>query len=737
MIRISVDLSEANPPLRAVEPPWATSDQLETYSMTSPRASKDLSKSMRGTSSGPTLRHSKSSKAALPWPQTQVAEEQGSLRPHRRKNSFSSANEPLTDPRRNHATRPSTSSSMQTSRTPTMSMSHLSVNYDRPISGQRQPAGVSHSATPSLSEASATSLPILPTHAVRTTPRPPPTAELPPTPTTPQTSGSSLPARPHLLSPPFSEHHPLRSRSGTAASASSVSFASSLSTLSFNSRPSPQDPPVAGASDYPSLLNETLPVPRGEEDTMLRRGNNFGLSMGSHNDSKAKGPAVPPKDNLTRHDQTPMPAKTVLPKGRPLPRPLSPSGTVGKRERTMSAVTSPSDGGKTLRKQRSFHNTSLNAPAPLKSTLRHYNSFDPSVVSMPGFEEQARSPPLPPLGSPSLSLPQDLPPLPPLLTGVAKRASAGKDSIPSSSPRRKLFGANKHDRDKERGKERRHELDHVDTSIIPMSASSPGLSTTSSTALANTSSWFDDRGTGSEPASASSVSSPSTGHDVAQHIVPPAELLRLGAAWQQEGDCKNGLRRTKSSWGSRDSDISHTSNESSSSKTPIQNPVRKSSSPLPSSTSKLPRSTSLLYKTNSAPSFSRPHGAPPDLSFAPSSSPLPPESYTSLSPPPPRRQKRSISRLPLQSSSGYPPRRTPSSSAMSSRSMPPKGALIERKPSFLDMSATSQSVTIDVPEVIPSDQEEYEPGSFLELSRGMDSIDTIRESISSLDSFMQ
>jgi hypothetical protein len=119
--------------------------------------------------------------------------------------------------------------------------------------------------------------------------------------------------------------------------------------------------------------------------------------------------------------------------------------------------------------------------------------------------------------------------------------------------------------------------------------------------------------------------------DVAQHIVPPAELLRLGAKWERENESRNGLRRTESSWGSQESNGSRAS-LGSSSRAHIRSSAGEGSPPATGSSSTHPRSASLLSKASSAPSFSRAHGPPLELSFGPSSSAVPQDSHTSLSP---------------------------------------------------------------------------------------------------------
>ncbi|KAF8521290.1 hypothetical protein JB92DRAFT_1817334 [Gautieria morchelliformis] len=704
----STDASEAYQSLRAVEPPWATSDHSEPHSkpLSAHRAApRDNSKTVRGFSGAVTLRQSKSSKPTLPWPPSPPAREKGSLQLHQRTHSSSSISKQyVTDSTRTHTRRPSTSSSVHTSPSSLTSPSHLSFSSGSPVDEPQV-------AIPSLGRASPASIQTMPTsiYGVRTNPRPPPTTGLPPTPTL---------ANPSSLLPPSTEERPLRSRSGTTAS--SISFASSLSSLSFDNRPSPQDPPVVGADGYPSLLNETLPVPGVPADHVAPRRNRNPTPSG---DSNVHVPT--PTPTSPRNDNPPNPPKAVFPGTRPLP---SPPVNMMKRDRTLSVTSPTSDAGRTLRKQRSFHNTSLRAPTYPQPSLRHHNSYsslDPSARA----GDHARSPPLLPLRSPPLPPPQDMPPLPPPPVGTSKHNSPGKDSGVTPSPRRKLFGTNRHDRQRDR--ERKQELDNVDTSV-PASAASPrhGSASSSGPALPS-SSWYDDRGAGSEPPSASSSASPSTMLDVAQHIVPPAELLRLGAKWERENESRNGLRTTKSSWGSQESNGSHTSLASS--RAPIQSSGGEGSSPAPTSSSMLPRSASLLSKASSTPSFSRARGPPLELSFGPA---VPPDSHTSLSPPPPRRQ-RTISRPSQQvaSSALPPPPPLHGAPSVSSATMPPKGALVQRKPSFLDMTTSRQSVTIDVPD--PTEREEYERDSFLELSRGMNSIETIRESVSSMDSFMQ
>ena len=789
--RTPKDATEGYQALRAVEPPWATSPSPSTPSTSSPRAAAhDRATPPKASPHGTiTVRQPKSSKPGLPWSQTQGTTEQALLQAHKRVPSSSSTSHErpiVSGP--THASRPSTSSSIPTT-SPTSSMftSHYSTNSISSGLGSEQLVDVRY-GTVTLQVPMSPSVP-------RTNPRPPPTTSLPPTPV--NSSRPSSTSSPSHLS---TEQHPLRSRSSTVASTSAVSFASSLSSLSFNSRPSPQEPPSVGAYDYPSLLNETLPVP-GADEAILRRGSHSGSSSGSHKDSK--------DDHIPATDHTPRQTKGVLaPASRPLPSPpitLQGISILPKRERvlsTSSSITSEAGHPALLRKQRSFHNLSLHAPTPLKPTLRHYYSFEPaSGQQQPGSASgELSSPPLPPLHSPLLfpvrspPLPptQDLPPLPSSASSSTggKRGSIGKDSI--ASPRRKLFGTSKHDRERER--ERKQGLNNIDTissvTHVP-GIDSAGSSSQMQTSLSSSSSsWFDDRV--SEPASASSTS-PSAAHDVAQHIVPPAELLRLGATWERESEGRT--RRAKSSWGS---DGSRTSTAASSkgslsrSTTGASNyGASPSSAPLvasPSSPgSKLPRSASLLSNSSSTPSFrSRTHNdttTPPPHTCTPfptgSSSgsnskahrgvptgtlfilPPPPEPeadlYTSLSPPPPRRAPCSLARAATTQhvSSGLPPpprRRTatasgallasspPSSAsaaiALTSGSPPPtKGALIERKPSFLDMTSTRQSVTLDVPDLDGHDEPERD--SFLELSRGMTSIETIRESTSSVDSFMQ
>lgn len=297
-----------------------------------------------------------------------------------------------------------------------------------------------------------------------------------------------------------------------------------------------------------------------------------------------------------------------------------------------------------------------------------------------------------------------------------------------TSPRRRLFGVNRH--------ERKQELENVDTNVtlpgqIQNSASS------SASASASASSWFDERGVGSEPASASSTTT-SIAQDVAQHIVPPAELLRLGAEWERERN-GNGLRRAKSSWtgGTRGSSSKMGSSRSGEAHMGSNG-----------GGSKLPRSASLLSKATSAPSFSsRADETAVSVSASvggggASGGSRSADGHTSLSPPPPRRTQRSIVRN--MTNTGFlsppPPRRAPSSA---SAVVPPKGALIERKPSFLDMSSR-QSVTLDVPPPplplpLARHEHELERDSFLELSSREPgtTIETIRESMSSVDSFME
>ncbi|KAF8516111.1 hypothetical protein BU17DRAFT_92947 [Hysterangium stoloniferum] len=335
---------------------------------------------------------------------------------------------------------------------------------------------------------------------------------------------------------------------------------------------------AAGA--YPSIVNEV--VPEMTEDTIdlvhALTGNGHGNENASLFD-ETMPPPPPLPDRERERDPTHRGANSLKVKRRPLPnpptspppRPPLPPPTTTTTSSPASSVTS------VLRKQRSFHHTSSNV---VQHMLRHSSSYDPSAgmgvngTSSGSAEGMRRS--LKSQGSmlrsSSSSIAMRTPPTsPPPSTpqskagkerkekgweGGREKREAGPSSrkeekerdrersphgTPTATPRKKLFG--RHSERERRPEEPFPEFEHDPASML--------------TAEPEPSSWFDDSNNTSPNSILLMPSTPTLadhhpstsstqpqaqaqGHgqaqplDVAHHIVPPAELLRLGMAWERE-----------------------------------------------------------------------------------------------------------------------------------------------------------------------------------------------------------